>query len=129
MNDSAILNKLIKSSGKCNPKSKTIFLSLSISGIVKVKSNTFYKYEYHYTICVCYIRHKQATVNKWISNPPNNKTSWQRRNDVSLYVPLTSQVRLKWNTQRRLGGTSPRRLSGTSPRRLIGTSWCCLKRP
>ena len=41
-----ILNKLIKSSGKCNSKSKTSFLSLPISGTVKVESNTFYKYEY-----------------------------------------------------------------------------------
>ena len=55
--------------------------------------------------------------------PPGNKTSWRRRNDVSLYVPVTSQVRLKWNTQWRLSGTSPRRLSGTSSRRLIGMSW------
>ena len=50
--------------------------------------------------------------------PPDNETSWRRRNGVSLYVPTTSQVRLKWNTQRRLSGTSPRRLSGTSSRRL-----------
>ena len=27
--------------------------------------------------------------------PPGNKTSSQRRNDVSLYIPATSQVRLK----------------------------------
>ena len=40
--------------------------------------------------------------------PPGIKTLWRRRNDVSLYVPATSQVRLKWNTQRRLDGTSPR---------------------
>ena len=53
--------------------------------------------------------------------PPDNKTPWWRRNDVSLYVPVTSQVRLKWNTQRRLNGTSSRCLSGTSPRSLIGT--------
>ena len=36
-----------------------------------------------------------------------------RRLDVrsfSLYVPATSQVRLKWNTQWRLDGTWPRRL-------------------
>ena len=53
---------------------------------------------------------------------PSNKT-WRRRNDVSLYVQATSQICLKWNTQRRLGGTSPVSLSGTSPRRIIGTSW------
>ena len=28
-------------------------------------------------------------------NPPGNKTSWGRRNDISLYIPVTSQVRLK----------------------------------
>ena len=27
--------------------------------------------------------------------PPANKTSWQRGNNVSLYVPATSQVHLK----------------------------------
>ena len=31
-----------------------IFLLLSISGIVKAGSTTFYKYEYEYTICVLY---------------------------------------------------------------------------
>ena len=36
-----------------NPKHSFI-LSLFISGIVKVESNTFYKYEYEYTICVIY---------------------------------------------------------------------------
>ena len=50
-------------------------------------------------------------------------TLWRRRNDVSLYVSVTSQVRLKWNTQRRLSGTSPRRLSGTFSRSLIGMPW------
>ena len=50
--------------------------------------------------------------------PPGNKTSWRRRNDVSLYVPATLQVRLKWNTQRRPDGTLPRRLIGTSSQRL-----------
>ena len=29
------------------------------------------------------------------SVPPGNKTSWGRHNDVFLYVPATSQVRLK----------------------------------
>ena len=33
-------------------KLRLIFLSLSISGIVKAGSNTFYKYEYKYKICV-----------------------------------------------------------------------------
>ena len=33
-----MLNKLIKSSSKCNPKSRNIFLSLYITGIVKVAS-------------------------------------------------------------------------------------------
>ena len=58
---------------------------------------------------------------------PGNKKSWQRRNDVSLYVPTTSQVRLEWNTQWRLTGRSPRPLSGTSPRRLIRMPWRCIK--
>ena len=49
-----ILNKLIKSSGKCDPKSKT-FLSLFIPGTVKAESNnTSYKYEYEYTFFVLY---------------------------------------------------------------------------
>ena len=42
-----------------------------------------------------------------IANPPGNKVSWRCRNDVYLYVPATSQVRLKWNIQRCLDGTSP----------------------
>ena len=58
---------------------------------------------------------------KFIPLPPGIKTSWRRRRDVSLYVPVMSQVRLKLNTQRRLDGTSPRRLSGASLRRVIGT--------
>ena len=62
------------------------------------------------------------------NNPPGNKTSRRRRNEVSLYVPATSQLRLKWNTQWRVNGTSLRRLSGTSQRYLIGTSWGHLKR-
>ena len=33
---------------------RIIFLSLSISEIVKAGSNTIYKYEYEYTICVLY---------------------------------------------------------------------------
>ena len=56
------------------------------------------------------------------NDPPDIKTSWRRRSDVSLYVSVTPQVRLKWNTQRRLNGASPRRLSGASLRRFIGTS-------
>ena len=28
-------------------------------------------------------------------DPPNNKTLWRHRNDVSLYVPVTSHVRPK----------------------------------
>ena len=39
-------------------KLRLIFLSLTISGIVKAESNTFYKYEYEYTICV---QHKRQT--------------------------------------------------------------------
>ena len=35
-------------------KLRLIFLSLSISGTVKGGSNTFYKYEYKYKICVLY---------------------------------------------------------------------------
>ena len=64
--DSTILNKLIKSSGKCNSKSKIIFLSLSISGIVQVESNTFSRYGYEYTIYVLY-KTQTGAVNKWIS--------------------------------------------------------------
>ena len=36
-----MLNKLIESSGKYNPKSNTYFPSLSISEIVKAGRNTF----------------------------------------------------------------------------------------
>ena len=60
-------------------KLRLIFLLLFISGIIKVESDTIYKYEYEYTICeyVCYIRHEQASVNRWIGkqvkkNPPGN---------------------------------------------------------
>ena len=35
-------------------KAKTYFLSLSISRIVKTGSNTFYEYEYKYTISALY---------------------------------------------------------------------------
>ena len=40
---------------------------------------------------------------------------------------MTSQVRLKWNTQWRLGETSPRNLRGTSPQRPKGGLWQSLK--
>ena len=43
------LNKLIKSSGKSNPR--LIFLLLSISRTVKMESNTFYNHEYEQTLC------------------------------------------------------------------------------
>ena len=33
---------------------RVIFPSLSIPEIVKAESNTFYKYEYEYTVCVLY---------------------------------------------------------------------------
>ena len=36
------------------PKLRLIYLSLSISGIIKAGSNTFYKYEYEYKICALY---------------------------------------------------------------------------
>ena len=49
-----MLNKLIKSNGKCNLKSKITFLLLSISGMLKVESNTFHRCEYEYTIWVIY---------------------------------------------------------------------------
>ena len=49
-----LLNKLIKSSAKCNTKSKTYFLSLCTSGTVKAESNIFHKYEYEYTLCALY---------------------------------------------------------------------------
>ena len=49
-----ILNKFIKSSGKCIQNVRLILLSLSISGTVKAESNTFYKYECEYTLCVLY---------------------------------------------------------------------------
>ena len=63
--------------------------------------------------------HPSSSENTLFNSPTGNKTSWRCRNDVSLYVPATSHVSLKWNTQRRLTGTLPRRLSGTSSRRLI----------
>ena len=46
--DDIILNKLSKLSDKCNPKLRLIFLTLSISGIVKAGRNTLCKYEYEY---------------------------------------------------------------------------------
>ena len=84
MNENTVLNKLIKSNGKRNPKSKIIFLSFSITGIVKVESNTFTGMNAN-TRYVCYIRHKQAAVNKWISklvkkNPTGNLKNHFRRN-------------------------------------------------
>ena len=42
-------------SSKCNPKYKTYFLSLSISGTLKAGRNIFYKYEYEYKICLPYM--------------------------------------------------------------------------
>ena len=48
--------------GKCNPKSK-IFPSFTISGIEKVESHTFYRYEYEYKICLLY-ETQAAAVNK-----------------------------------------------------------------
>ena len=30
-------------------------------------------------------------IQKYVSVPPGIKTSWRRRSDVSLYVPVTSQ--------------------------------------
>ena len=36
--------------------------------------------------------------------PAGNRKSWRGRGSVFLFVPTTSQVRLKWNTQRRLDG-------------------------
>ena len=54
LNNNIILNKLMKSSAKCNPK-RVNFLSLSILGIVKAGRNTFYKYEYKYKICLSYM--------------------------------------------------------------------------
>ena len=40
----------------------------------------------------------------WWNYPPGNKTSWRLCDDACLYLPATSQVRLKWNTLRRLNG-------------------------
>ena len=34
--------------------------------------------------------------------PAGNRKSWRGRGGVFLFVPTTTQVRLKWNTQRRL---------------------------
>ena len=45
---------MIKSSGKCNPKSKTYFSFAFHSGTVKAESSTCYKYEYEYKLCVLY---------------------------------------------------------------------------
>ena len=44
-----MLNKLIKSSGKCKPKTQTYF---SFAFHLRDIRDTFYKYEYEYTICV-----------------------------------------------------------------------------
>ena len=71
---------------------------------------------------------KLAFIVKCNYFPPSNKMSWRHRNDVSLYVPATSQVCLKWNNQWQLDRKLPRCLSGTSPWRLIGTLWWRLKR-
>ena len=49
-----ILNKLIISSSKCNPKYKTYFSFSFHLRTAKAESNTFYKYEYEYTLCVLY---------------------------------------------------------------------------
>ena len=63
----------------------------------------------------------------WSVFPTGNKTLLWRHNDVSLHVPATSHVHLKWNHQRRLGVMSSRLLCGTSSGHLIGTSWRHLK--
>ena len=76
------------------------------------KKNIIIKNCASFTNCISEINNTQI-------DPPGNKTLWRHRQDVSLYVPATLQVRPKWNTQRRLNGTSPRRLSGTSPRGYI----------
>ena len=48
---------------------------------------------------ISYKRNKEhkclSLPNLNIQDPPGNKTSWQRRNNVSLYAPATSQVHLK----------------------------------
>ena len=62
------------------------------------------------------------------SYPPGKKTSWRSRNDVPLFVPAKSQVRLRWNTPWHLDGMSSRLLSATSPRSLTGTSPRSLQR-
>ena len=46
-----ILNKLIKSRGKCHSKSKTYLFFCYPS---QAESNTLPKYEYEYTLCVIY---------------------------------------------------------------------------
>ena len=38
---------------------------------------------------------KDVDKDKNGEDPPNNKTLWRHRNDVSLYVPVTSHVRPK----------------------------------
>ena len=71
-----------------------------------------------------YINHLPVKLSKR-TYPTCKRTSWQRRSDVFLSVSTTSQVRLKWNTQRRLGGTSPRSqwyVSTTSLRNIVTTS-------
>ena len=42
-------------------------------------------------------REKDIRESKRDRDSPGNKTSWRRRNDVSQYVPATSQLRLKWD--------------------------------
>ena len=56
--------------------------------------------------------------------PTQQKTSWQRHNDVSLHVSATSQVRLKWNTTSRwnFAKTSQWHVSTTSYWNVVTTS-------
>ena len=57
-----ILKKMIKSSGKCNPKCKTYFsFAFHLRNSKSGKLIPFKNMNAN-TQCVCYIRHKQAPV-------------------------------------------------------------------
>ena len=131
--------KLIETENSCGNWSilnhhNAFNLNVSLTLVLPKQRNKSTKFTlpfYHSNIGKsCYLRYQcikaldtgiSENLKTLASYPPGIKTSWRRCSDVSLYVPVTSQVRLKWNTQRRLDGTLSRRLSGASLR-LIGTS-------
>ena len=50
LNDNTILNEWSNQVANVIQKLRLVFLSLFASGIIKIRSNTFYKYEYKCTI-------------------------------------------------------------------------------